>query len=48
MTELRAIKSEFKEGFWNANAVLMGGLGKDPQLASKSDIYILTHRSYRS
>ena len=33
MTELKKIKSDFKEGFWNANAVLMGGLGKDPELA---------------
>ena len=30
MEELRAVKSEYKEGLWNVNCVLMGGLGKDP------------------
>lgn len=32
LQEIRAIKSEYKEGFWNANSVLLGGLGKDPEL----------------
>ncbi|KAL8616651.1 hypothetical protein ACOMHN_031633 [Nucella lapillus] len=30
--EMRAVKNEYKEGLWNANCVLMGGLGKDPSL----------------
>ncbi|XP_059161508.1 coiled-coil domain-containing protein 87-like isoform X2 [Physella acuta] len=32
LAELQNIKSEYKQGFWNANSVLMGGLGKDPSL----------------
>ena len=32
LEEMRAIKSEYKEGVWNANCVLMGGLGKDPSI----------------
>lgn len=32
MEELRAVKSEYKEGMWNANCILLGGLGKDPSL----------------
>ncbi|XP_076443438.1 coiled-coil domain-containing protein 87-like isoform X3 [Babylonia areolata] len=32
LEELRAVKKEYKEGVWNANCVLMGGLGKDPSL----------------
>ncbi|GFO24604.1 coiled-coil domain-containing protein 87 [Plakobranchus ocellatus] len=35
MAELRSIKTEYKQGFWNANSVLMGGLGKDPELADE-------------
>ncbi|XP_067664459.1 coiled-coil domain-containing protein 87-like [Haliotis asinina] len=30
--ELKALKTEYKEGFWNVNSVLLGGLGKDPGL----------------
>ncbi|XP_012942801.1 coiled-coil domain-containing protein 87 isoform X2 [Aplysia californica] len=36
ITELKQIKTEYKEGFWNANAVLMGGLGKEPELAEEN------------
>ncbi|RUS82792.1 hypothetical protein EGW08_009456 [Elysia chlorotica] len=36
IAELRTIKTEFKEGFWNANSVLMGGLGRDPELADEA------------
>ena len=32
LEELRAMKTEYKEGVWNANCVLMGGLGKDPSI----------------
>lgn len=32
MEELRAVKTEYKQGLWNVNSVLMGGLGKDPTL----------------
>ncbi|KAK2157092.1 hypothetical protein LSH36_199g05026 [Paralvinella palmiformis] len=28
--ELKALKTEFSDGFWNANSVLMGGLGQEP------------------
>lgn len=37
MSELKTIKSEYKEGFWNVNTVLMGGLGKDPNLEGEDD-----------
>ena len=30
--ELRAEKTEYKEGFWNVNSIMMGGLGLDPEL----------------
>jgi len=32
LAELRALKSEYSAGQWNVNSVLLGGLGKDPQL----------------
>lgn len=32
LSELRAQKTEFTEGMWNVNSVLLGGLGKDPDL----------------
>ncbi|KAH9488553.1 hypothetical protein Btru_061809 [Bulinus truncatus] len=32
LAELKSLKSEYKDGFWNPNTVLMGGLGKDPAL----------------
>ncbi|PVD19306.1 hypothetical protein C0Q70_19793 [Pomacea canaliculata] len=32
LEELRAQKTEFKEGMWNVNSVMLGGLGKDPEL----------------
>ncbi|XP_072038414.1 coiled-coil domain-containing protein 87-like [Amphiura filiformis] len=36
--ELRAQKSEFTAGMWNVNSVLLGGLGRDPDLpVSESD-----------
>lgn len=37
MDELRAVKNEFKEGLWNVNSVLMGGLGKDPLLNDEAE-----------
>ena len=30
--EMKSQKNEYKEGFWNVNTVLLGGLGKDPVL----------------
>lgn len=36
LAELQNKKSEYKQGFWNANSVLMGGLGKDPLLDGKT------------
>lgn len=32
LNELRDQKTVYKNGLWNVNSVLMGGLGKDPQL----------------
>jgi len=26
------MKTEYQAGMWNVNSVMMGGLGKDPQL----------------
>lgn len=31
--ELKQEKTKYEEGMWNVNAVLMGGLGKDPIIA---------------
>ena len=39
MVNLRSQKNEFKEGFWNVNSVMLGGLGKDPHLEGKSMSY---------
>ena len=30
LSELKAKKTDYKTGFWNANSVLLGGLGQDP------------------
>ena len=38
MKSLRQQKEEFKEGFWNANSILLGGLGRDPVLEGEEDI----------
>lgn len=32
---MKTQKNEYKEGFWNVNTVLLGGLGKDPVLEGK-------------
>ena len=32
MQELKALKTEYSDGFWNANSVLMGGLGHEPYI----------------
>ncbi|XP_074605915.1 coiled-coil domain-containing protein 87-like [Acropora palmata] len=32
LAELRSLKSDFKPGVWNVNAVLLGGLGKEPEV----------------
>ena len=38
LEEMRAIKLEYKEGMWNANCVLMGGLGKDPSIQGQCGV----------
>ena len=35
LEEMKTQKTEFKEGFWNVNSILMGGLGKDPVIEGK-------------
>ena len=35
LAELRSLKSDFKPGVWNVNAVLLGGLGKEPEVDGK-------------
>lgn len=37
---MRSIKEEFVVGSWNINAIMLGGLGKDP--LSEGDIAIFT------
>lgn len=32
LTEMRAKKQEYQSGMWNAQTVLLGGLGKDPDV----------------
>ena len=31
------LKSNFESGQWNVNAVMMGGLGRDPELSSSEE-----------
>lgn len=35
--EMKSQKNEYKEGFWNVNTVLLGGLGKDPVLEEEDE-----------
>ena len=37
--ELKQEKTRYEEGMWNVNAVLMGGLGKDPIIAETHGIF---------
>ena len=37
MEEVRSAKSEFREGFWNASSVLLGGLGRDPDAEGRAE-----------
>ncbi|XP_071795069.1 coiled-coil domain-containing protein 87-like [Asterias amurensis] len=37
MQELKTQKTEFQSGMWNVNAILMGGLGKDPELEDEEE-----------
>ena len=37
--ELKQEKTKYEEGMWNVNAVLMGGLGKDPIIAEANGIF---------
>jgi len=32
LSDLRAVKMEYKAGLWNVNSVMLGGLGKDLQV----------------
>lgn len=34
---LKVQKSEFQEGFWNVNSVMLGGLGKDPVIEEEEE-----------
>jgi hypothetical protein len=38
LEEMRNAKMEYKEGFWNVNSVLLGGLGHDPVLPGAKSI----------
>ena len=31
--ELEAKKREYKDGYWNVNTVILGGLGKEPEIS---------------
>ncbi|XP_052796425.1 coiled-coil domain-containing protein 87-like isoform X2 [Mya arenaria] len=35
--EMKVQKSEYQEGFWNVNSVLMGGLGKEPVIEEEEE-----------
>eukprot|EP00116_Pleurobrachia_bachei_P000369 sb/3460631/ len=37
LSEMRAQKELFQEGYWNANSILMGGLGRDPEVDGGGD-----------
>ena len=37
--ELKQEKTKYEEGMWNVNAVLMGGLGKDPIIAEAHGMF---------
>ncbi|KAL4227253.1 Coiled-coil domain-containing protein 87 [Mactra antiquata] len=37
MEDLKEKKSEYQEGFWNVNTVLLGGLGKDPVIEDEEE-----------
>ena len=37
LNELRAAKTQYRDGYWNCNAVLLGGLGKDPDVDDDDD-----------
>ena len=33
IAEIRKLKEHYDTGYWNANSVLLGGLGKYPEIA---------------
>ena len=35
LAELKSIKTEYQPGVWNANSVLLGGLGNEPDVDGK-------------
>jgi hypothetical protein len=37
LNELKKRKSEYSNGFWNPDTVLLGGLGNDPKINEKDD-----------
>ena len=41
LEEMKSQKTEYKEGFWNVNTVLLGGLGKDPVLEGRLSTILL-------
>ena len=40
LAELRVKKQEFTPGLWNAQAVLLGGLGKDPDVEGQPNLTV--------
>ncbi|XP_070542680.1 coiled-coil domain-containing protein 87-like isoform X2 [Ptychodera flava] len=51
VNELKREKSAFKPGEWNVNSVLMGGLGRDPEVEmeeEEEEEEVITPRSMRS
>lgn len=35
LAELKSIKTEYQPGVWNVNAILLGGLGNEPDVDGK-------------
>ena len=46
MVEIRKLKEEFSAGFWNANSVLIGGLGKYPDITGSYLTYFLHYNCH--
>ena len=44
--DLRSRKAAFQPGVWNADTVLLGGLGKDPELDEKEDPIKVLKKSF--
>ena len=46
LAELRSQKTEYKEGYWNCNTILIGGLGKDPVIEGKQLVPHVTQLTF--